>query len=77
MKKSKEFFKGVCNLNSCKTKVGESQFFCKKHWHFLTKKIKRDIFKYWYEGDMDKLSFVIGFAKGIMNGKVSARSYRP
>lgn len=77
MKKSKEFFKGTCSLNSCKTKVGKSEIFCEKHWRYLTKEIKRDIFKFWYEGDLDSLSFAIGFAKGLINGEVSVRDYTP
>lgn len=75
MKKSKEFFNGSCNLSRCEQEVPDFKFFCNKHWHFLTKEIKRDIFKYWYCGDMDNLSFVLGFAKGLIDGKVSVRDY--
>ena len=74
VKKSKEFFKGKCNLSKC-TKKLDNKFFCNKHWRFLTKEIKKDIFKYWYEGDMDSLSFAVGFAKGLLDGKVSSRDY--
>ena len=75
MKKSKEFFKGSCGLNVCRAKTGKMEIFCKKHWRYLTKEIKRDIFKYWYEGDLDSLSFAVGFAKGLINGEVSVRDY--
>ena len=75
VKKSKEFFNGSCSLRRCKEKVPDFRFFCDTHWRFLTKKIKRDIFKYWVSGDNDSLSFVLGFAKGLIDGKVSVRDY--